>query len=95
MQTVRSQVYLEATQRRRLKDLARERGVTVSSLLREIIEEYLQQRRPRKSFTRDDYLSIVDLGDSQPGGEAVRVAEEPDRYIVADIVDRKLDRDEE
>lgn len=44
----RTQIYLETTQRRVLKELARERGATLSELIREAIWNLVSSyRRPR------------------------------------------------
>ena len=90
METVRSQVYLETSQQRRLKDLAHERSLTISALLREIVEDYLCGNRPRKKFTRQDYQALVALGYSEDGQRQVRVAENHDEYISDAIAERKI-----
>ena len=54
----RLQVYLEASQRLRLAELARARGQPAAMLIREAVERYLEQER-RDVAADDPLLSLV------------------------------------
>jgi len=72
----RTQVYLEPEQHRSLKREARERGISLAELLRQIVGHYLRRERPREEFLR-----IVGLGKSGRSD----ISEEHDRYLVESI----------
>jgi len=71
MKLVRTQVYLEAGQHRRLKREAQKHDVSLAQLLRDIVSAHLAGARTEPRFTKEDFLSIVDLGESgSPDGSA-------------------------
>lgn len=72
----RTQVYLEPEQHRSLRSEAREKGISLAELLRQIVREHLQ-----KELSSEDFLAIVALGKSGRGD----VAEEHDRYLAEAI----------
>lgn len=58
----RTQIYLEPSQHDALKRQARASDMSLAQLLRQIVSEHLSDGVPR--FTKDEYMSIVDLGES-------------------------------
>ena len=77
----RTQIYLEPEQHRSLKREARERGISLAELLRQIVEDYLRKKRPREEFLR-----IVGLGRSGKSD----IAAEHDRCL-AEVISRDED----
>ncbi|MEX2375080.1 MAG: CopG family transcriptional regulator [Dehalococcoidia bacterium] len=64
MRYQRTQVYLDPEDHRRLRKEARERGVSLTALLRQIVSAHVSERAPAyepKSF--DAITGIVDLGE--------------------------------
>lgn len=64
MELKRMQLYLEPHQHRALKREARERALSLSKLLRQIIDEHLAHRPRSSKPTKAQYLAIVGLGRS-------------------------------
>ena len=60
---VRTRIYLDPLQHRKLKREARERDISFAQLVRDIVEQHYQGTR-EKTFTKSDFLTIVGLGDS-------------------------------
>ncbi len=59
MAFVRTQVYLAPEQHRFLKEEAKRQGISIAELLRRILDNYVQQTRPKENFAK-----IVALGRS-------------------------------
>lgn len=72
----RTQVYLEPEQHQSLKREARERGISLAELFRQIVGHYLRRERPKEEFLR-----IVGLGKSGRSD----VSEDHDRYLAEAI----------
>jgi hypothetical protein len=64
MKLVRTQVYLEAGQHRRLKREAQARDVSLAQLLRDIVSIHISGNKASPRFTKEDFLSITALGES-------------------------------
>ena len=77
MSYVRTQIYLEPMQHRQLKSQAQKNGISLAQLLREIVAGHLDQAEKTPRFTKDDFMSIVDLGASG----STDVAADHDRYL--------------
>ena len=84
MNYVRTQVYLLPQQHKRLKEAARRQKMTMTALLRQIVDEYLEQMQEMPS--ERDYLAIVGLGAS---GQA-DISERHDDYLVEALADEGL-----
>jgi len=63
MEVVKTQMYLKPEQHRALKSEARRLGISISELLRRAVQEHLDATS-RTSFTKSDFLGILDLGRS-------------------------------
>lgn len=64
MRYQRTQIYLEPEHHRRLVEEARERGISLAALLREIVAERVSERAPKygeKSW--DALIGIIDTGE--------------------------------
>ncbi|MGC9075535.1 MAG: CopG family transcriptional regulator [Candidatus Bipolaricaulaceae bacterium] len=72
----RTQIYLEPELHRRLKERAKEEGISLAELLRRIARDYL-----RKGTSPEDYLSIVGLGKSG----RTDVSEKHDEYLAQKV----------
>jgi hypothetical protein len=61
---VRTQVYLSRAQHRALKRAAKREGVSMTELLRRVLDQYFEGRRGTAAFGKDAVLSFVALGSS-------------------------------
>lgn len=63
------QVYLEPGQEYELKRLAKRRGISVSSLIREAVDQYLAAHEPRASEQAEDYplWKIIGIAGKEAG----------------------------
>lgn len=61
---VRTQMYLTPVQHRNLQREARKIGVSMTELMRRIVDEHLTGQRGVAVFQKDDVLSFVALGKS-------------------------------
>lgn len=78
---IMTQIYLEPEVHRRLKERAKEEGVSLAELLRRIAKDYL-----RKEFSQKEYLAIVGLGKS---GQT-DISEKHDDYLAQSFSDENL-----
>jgi hypothetical protein len=78
MSSTRTQVYLTATQRERLDELTRRRGVSLATVIRDAIDRYLAEARPAlgealtASFGRLPDLEVSSRDEWDDGGPADR-----------------------
>ena len=68
----RTQIYLEDTQYRLLREKARRQGTSLASVIRQILEEHLAGRREK-----DEFASVIGIGE----GDGSRVAENYEDYL--------------
>lgn len=61
---VRTQIYLDPIQHKKLKQEARERDISMAQLVREIVDGHFDSGSVKKSYTKADYMSIVGMFDS-------------------------------
>ena len=61
---MRTQVYLTRQQHRALKQAAEREGVSMTELVRRMVDEHLLGRRGTARFRKEDVLSFVALGAS-------------------------------
>jgi len=81
MELKRTQVYLRPEQHADLKEEARRQGISVTELLRRIVDEYLRHNR-----SKDDFMKIVALGRS--GKRDISINH--DRYLAEAIANEDL-----
>jgi hypothetical protein len=60
----RTMVYLEAKELRALRMEAGKKGISLAELMRRLVKEHLDNRRPEPQAPRDTYLKIVAMGSS-------------------------------
>lgn len=77
---IRTQIYLRPEQHRALKNLAEREKTSTAEVIRRIIDDYLQKKRPK-----EDFMKIVALGRSGLND----VSEKHDLYM-AGAVENKL-----
>jgi hypothetical protein len=61
---VRTQVYLKPTQHRALRRAAARQGVSMTELLRRLVDRYLARPSARPDFTKEEVMSFVGLGET-------------------------------
>lgn len=61
---IRTQISLADEDHKTLKREAADRGISLSQVIRELVQEHLRSHSMRKEFTKDDFLSVVSLGRS-------------------------------
>ena len=69
---IRTQVYLTPSQHRVLKKEAAREGVSMTELLRRLIDTHLTRRRGVNAFQKDAVLSFIGLGSSGHSDTAER-----------------------
>jgi hypothetical protein len=77
---VRTQMYLTARQHRALRKQAREQGVSMTELLRRILDEHFAERRGLRRFSKDLVHAFFDLGGESPD-ERTDVSERHDDVL--------------
>jgi len=77
----RTQIYLDPEVHRRLKERAKEEGISLAELIRRIARDYL-----RKEALPRDYLAIVGLGQSGK----TNISEKHDEYLAQALSDENL-----
>ena len=77
----RIQVYLDPEMHRRLKERAKEEGISLAELIRRMARDYL-----RKKASPRDYLAIVGLGESGK----TNISEKHDAYLAQALSDENL-----
>jgi len=77
----RIQVYLDPEMHRRLKERAKEEGISLAELIRRMARDYL-----RKEASPRDYLAIVGLGQSGK----TNISEKHDAYLAQALSDENL-----
>ena len=75
----RSQILLEEWQYQYLSDEAKREGKSISLLVRELLTEWIESRRP-DTWEGDPFFDIIGMVSSGDG----RIAEDHDRYILGD-----------
>lgn len=77
MHQKRTQIYLKPAQHEALKAEAQMLKISFAELMRRIVEEHLKIRNNLPVFTKEDYLSLVGLGESGIHD----IAEQHDHYL--------------
>ena len=78
MRYTRTQVYLDPSDHQALKRQAGKKDVSMAELVREIVADYLAGDTADRPFTKDEYMSIVGLGESQDDAHGAR---DHDRHL--------------
>lgn len=73
MRYLRTQIYLDPEDHRRLVEEARERGVSLTALIREIVSSFTRERRPQRARGLESLIGFA-------GGDATNVAHEEKDY---------------
>ncbi len=63
---VRTQVYLSEAQHRALRQAARRDGISMTALLRRMVERELLGGAKRPDYRKNDIMAIVGLGSAGP-----------------------------
>ncbi len=61
---VRTQIYLAKSQHRALRRAAAREGVSMTELLRRMIDRYLLSKPGKPEFTKEVVMSFIGLGES-------------------------------
>lgn len=69
---VRTQVYLTEAQHVALRDAARREGVSMTALMRRMVERQLVREPAGPRYTKDSIMAFVGLGRAQPGDTSER-----------------------
>jgi len=77
----RTQIYLDPEVHRRLKERAKEEGISLAELIRRMARDYL-----RKEASPRDYLAIVGLGQSGK----TDISEKHDEYLAQALYNENL-----
>ncbi len=77
MSLAKTQVYLKSDQQRTLKKLAKREHVSVSGLIRQLVDEYISLAKICSDKTPQKRLSIIGIGDCGPAD----VSENHDKYV--------------
>jgi len=63
---VRTQVYFSEEQHRALRRAARREGISMTALLRRMVERELVGRTARPDYSKDAIMAFVGLGSTEP-----------------------------
>ena len=63
---VRTQVYFSEEQHRALRRAAEREGLSMTALLRRLVERELIRRATRPDYSKDAIMAIVGLGSAEP-----------------------------
>jgi Ribbon-helix-helix protein, copG family len=63
---VRTQVYFSEEQHRALRRAARREGISMTALLRRMVERELVGRGAKPGYAKDAIMAIVGLGSAEP-----------------------------
>jgi hypothetical protein len=78
----RTQIYLDPDEHRRLVAEARERGLSLAALLRDIVSEHVSERAaPYETRSFDPIVGVA--GRDRPGDDAAHVREAMDEVLEA------------
>ena len=77
----RTQIYLDPEVHQRLKERAKEEGISLAELIRRMAKEYL-----RKEASPEDFLAIIGLGQSGK----TDISEKHDDYLTQALSDENL-----
>jgi hypothetical protein len=69
---VRTQVYFSEEQHRALRQAAEREGISMTALLRRIIERELLGRTRKADYRKDAIMAFIGLGDAGPGDTSER-----------------------
>lgn len=77
MSLTKTPVYLESEQQKMLKKLAKKERISVSGLIRQLVDQYISLIKINSGKVRRKRLSIIGIGDSG----LTDVSENHDKYV--------------
>lgn len=83
---VRTQIYLTAAQHRALKEESARQGVSMTEILRRIVDSHLRGRRGVAALRKEAVMSFIALGSSGQSDTAVRHDEALDEAFRGDAL---------
>jgi hypothetical protein len=63
---VRTQVYLSQEQHRALREAARREGISMTALLRRLVESELLRKPPIPNYSKEAIMAFIGLGSAEP-----------------------------
>jgi hypothetical protein len=69
---VRTQVYLSEEQHRALRQAARREGISMTALLRRMVERDLLGKLRSQDYAKDAVMAFIGLGSAEPGDTSER-----------------------
>ena len=69
---VRTQVYFSEEQHRSLREAAQREGVSMTALLRRLVERELVHKAGGPDYTKDAIMAFIGLGSAEPGDTSER-----------------------
>jgi Zn-dependent peptidase ImmA (M78 family) len=69
---VRTQVYFSEEQHRALREAAKREGVSMTALLRRIVERELLGKITKPGYSKDAIMAFIGLGSAEPGDTSER-----------------------
>jgi Zn-dependent peptidase ImmA (M78 family) len=69
---VRTQVYLSEEQHRALQQAARHEGISMTALLRRMVERELVDKAAQPAYSKDAIMLFIGLGSAKPGDTSER-----------------------
>lgn len=69
---VRTQVYLSEEQHRALRQAARREGISMTALLRRLVERELLGKATKSKYSKEAIRAFIGLGSAEPGDTSER-----------------------
>jgi hypothetical protein len=69
---VRTQVYFNEEQHRALRQAARREGISMTALLRRLVERELLRKSPTPDYSKEAIMAFIGLGSAEPADTAER-----------------------
>jgi hypothetical protein len=63
---VRTQVYFNEEQHRALRQAARREGISMTALLRRLVESELLRKPPKPDYSKEAVMAFIGLGSAEP-----------------------------
>lgn len=69
---VRTQVYLSEEQHRALRQAARREGISMTALLRRLVERELLRKPGKPDYSKEAIMAFIGLGSAEPADTSER-----------------------
>ena len=69
---VRTQVYFNEEQHRALRQAARREGISMTALLRRLVERELLRKPPKRGYSKEAIMAFIGLGSAEPADTSER-----------------------